>query len=203
MSLQPRVSSAIYRVLLRALPGWVRRRVAVHMQEAFDARMSETSGVLRRMITSVREYGALLRIAATERVRMPCRAWMRREGSHDAHQRAPLPAMLLQELLQACRGLLRRRAVSTLAVLMSGLGIGASTAMFSVVNAVLLKPLPYEKPEQLAFVFPTIEEWKNDPVLSSRGWDTGYWSQYEIQQYFEHQQSFSAIGAYNSGSARV
>ena len=198
MSMQLRASSGMYRILLRALPGWVRRRAALDMQDAFNARMQETSGFRRRIQTAVREYAALLRIAAMERVREPSRGWMQQESPH----RTRLIPGLLYEMRQAARGLHRRRAVSALAVLTFGLGIGASTAMFSVVDAVLLKPLPYAQPDELAYVFPTIEEWKNDPVLS-RSWERGYWSQYEIQQYFGRQKSFSAIGAYNAGSARV
>jgi putative ABC transport system permease protein len=52
----------------------------------------------------------------------------------------------------ALRALLRRPAYATTAILMLALGIGATTALFSVVDTVLLKPLPYPQPDRLVTV---------------------------------------------------
>jgi putative ABC transport system permease protein len=65
---------------------------------------------------------------------------------------------LRQDLRLAFRSLARRPAFVAVVVLTLGLGIGANSAIFSVVNAVLLKPLPYKAPDRLALIW---SRWSN------------------------------------------
>lgn len=81
-----------------------------------------------------------------------------------------------REFKDGVRCLARRPGFSVVGVLTLGMGIGANTAIFSLVNGVLLRPLPYREPEQLVRLFETnlakggsremtsvsnLEDWRN------------------------------------------
>src|SRR5579884_690507 len=59
----------------------------------------------------------------------------------------------LTEFKHALRSLYKRRSFSLIIIIVLALGIGANTAIFSVVNAVLLQPLPFAQPDRLVYVW--------------------------------------------------
>jgi len=99
-----------------------------------------------------------------------------------------------QDLRSALRNLWRAPAFSLITVVTLALGIGANTAIFSVVNAVILRPLGYPKPEQLMYL---------TSRFPNQGFDQFWVSPPEFFEFREINQSFSHVGAYTTGQVNL
>ncbi|MGC9994876.1 MAG: ABC transporter permease [Terriglobia bacterium] len=102
----------------------------------------------------------------------------------------PFVDAFFQDLRYGWRGLLRNPGFAAVAILTLALGIGANTAIFSVVHAVLLRPLPYRNPSRLVYIS---EFWPHEtPVRTVPNPDFANWS--------EHGQLFDGLAAYGGGA---
>ncbi|MCI0488401.1 MAG: ABC transporter permease, partial [Blastocatellia bacterium] len=97
---------------------------------------------------------------------------------------------LLQDLRYGLRLLWQKPGFSSIAVLTLALGVGANTSIFSVVYALLVRPLPYVQPEQLVMV-----GWRSS-APSARDGFMAFWSYPKLKILSESHQSFSAVGGY-------
>src|SRR5438876_7220335 len=68
-------------------------------------------------------------------------------------RKGPAMQTLVKDLIYATRGLRKNLGFSAVAAITIALGIGACTAIFSVVNAVLLRPLPYSDAQRLVLIW--------------------------------------------------
>ncbi len=96
-----------------------------------------------------------------------------------------------QDLRYAARTLRKNPAFATTAAATLALAIGTNTAMFSVLNAVLLRPLPYRSPEQLAML------WTEDPTQNLREGRSALW---DVEQWRSQSQSFAEMATFDSVS---
>ena len=164
---------ATYRLLLRLAPRSFRQRYGDDMiamvRDKLDSARSR-----RKLGVGFKELVDLLRTIWRER--------RRATAGLPRSTHAPWTRTLGADIRSAFRSVLHRPAQAALIVAVLAVGLGAATAMFSVVDAVLLKPLPYPHGRALVRIseaeparnltgasFPALEEWSNLSSLSQTG----------------------------------
>jgi len=113
-------------------------------------------------------------------------------------ERTGLPFLetLLQDIRYGVRTLRKSPGFALVAVLTLALGIGANTAIFSVINAVLLKPLPFKDPDRLVQLWETESAPGNFPLTGPDYLDWQEQNQtLESSALYTYQRAFNASGA--------
>lgn len=109
---------------------------------------------------------------------------------------------LLKDLRYGFRGLLKRKGFALVAVLTLALGIGANTAIFTLVNAVMLKSLPVSNPQELVlFTDVTGEGTSMNDTPPTGKWDRFSYDSYKYLR--DHNDSFQDLTAIRSGTSRL
>jgi len=101
---------------------------------------------------------------------------------------------LWRDLRYACRGLARNPVFALVVIATLALGIGASTAMFSVLNAVMLRPLPYADADRLTLL------WTDDVKRGLHTENTAYGT---IADWRQQASTFEAIAYFSAGRATL
>src|ERR1043165_221299 len=101
---------------------------------------------------------------------------------------------LFQDLRYGARILLKHPAITLVAVITLALGIGANTAIFSLVNSILLRPLPFREPDRVVRLL------QASPKLQLSTWGV---SQADFAAYRDQNRSFESVALYNSNGTNL
>jgi putative ABC transport system permease protein len=101
----------------------------------------------------------------------------------------------MQDVVFALRTMRRRPTFAVMAVATLALGIGAATAIFTMIDGVLLRPLPFGGAGELVTVWQTDTRFRDQATLRRR-WDRLWFTFPEYQQWRADQRSFSEVAIY-------
>ena len=179
----------IYRILLYACPPAIRRDYGAEMEEAFVHCLEVERARRTRLGGIVAAMRGLLDVLI-----FACRARWHGWGASaqpDHHIRSRRPLVILRDVRGTVRLMRSQPALTAGIVLMLALGIGATTAIFSVVYGVLLKPLPFPEPDRL------VQVWGSMP---SRGLSSMSLTEANFWDLRDMNQSLSDLGALHGAS---
>jgi len=200
------VSTLLYRVLLFAYPGWFRRKFGAAMVADFADcyRDRARNGTWNRLGTWRIVAKDLLMSAPRERMAAWRRLTAEWRGAPTPDVPSPPPRNRQQrgsgfdgvrgDVRLATRTLLRQPGFTAVAILTLALGIGANTAIFSVVHTVLLTPLPFGEPDQLVRI------WGSKP---DRGWARTSFTHANFWDFRDMVTAFEDLGAYGGASLNL
>ena len=174
-------------MLYRLLSVFRRRR----LEQELDA---ELAYHVDRLVAEHRARGMSLQDARAAAAR-DMGGIMRTKEAYRDQARLPIIETLVREIRFASRALRRAPSVTAAVVATLAIGIGANTAMFAVVNGILLKPLPYPRPDALISI---------NHLMSGRSAGTEIPSApYLYFTYREHNRTFEQVGLWTIFPASV
>ena len=186
----------IVRAALQLLPRWFRDTAGRDVLLTHLARTRDQATRTRRFV-AITEAASLVWLAVRLRLSPPRAAF-----AYANDNRLPMMDTLWQDTTFALRSFARRPALSAIVVLTFGLGVGAATAMYSVVDAVLVRPIDAPEPERIASIYPTFPTWRTNERLSAF-WDRGTFTWPAYVEYRTKQQTFTTIAGYTWGRATL
>lgn len=158
----------------------LQREIDLHFEQLVKEAMATGMGKSEARMMARREFGPV------EQTKEECREM----------RRVTLIENFVREVRYALRMIRTKPGFSVPALLSLALGIGANVAIFTVVNAVLIRPLPYPKPEKLVGVF-------NSAMFSGQLTKNWPLSLNLYAAYKENARSFKEFGVWTPGTASV
>jgi putative ABC transport system permease protein len=158
----------------RRLYGDLSDEIEQHLEEKVEELVANGMPREEAMLAARREFGNVTSL--TERSR---EVWQ-----------WPWIENFLMDIRYALRQLRRKPGFTAVAVLTLALGIGATTAIFSVVDSILLRPLPYQDPQQLVLVQERLPNALPKPIPLEAP---------DVITFERENHSFSALGAFQNG----
>src|SRR5215510_5922639 len=165
---------------------------ALHLEAAYEDALAAGLSAAEAEARALRSYDWRLLECELSRAERPLAARLREQvpwRPDNSPRRRLRMETLWQDVRFGARSLMKQPSFIALAVLTLSLGIGANTAIFSVVNTVLLRPLPYKGAERLVAVWEA--QGKANQILFSPA---------EFLDYQTQNQSFTEIATYQTMS---
>ncbi|MEJ2205895.1 MAG: ABC transporter permease [Gemmatimonadota bacterium] len=202
-----RLASSLVRGLLALYPASFRSRFRTDLASAVEDRLDTIWAGSRFMAPALVAGLAADVLFAAVRERLHPSFHAAAPSTRPTTGLAPgvLVTAMIQDLRFAFRSLLRRPGFSAVALFTLALGVGASTAVFTVVDGVLLEPLPFPEPDELVMAW--AYDTGDGPVATSGGLVRGYMSQPDIESMrdvpvFESVEGLTTSGATVTGGDR-